>query len=596
MSQITSLRIDRLTVSGFGCFEEEQSWDFGSLTTIAGHNRQGKSTIADALAFGLTGAPYFGGNNLDRLHSTELPFLCVQLDVTTDNSARHTILRTRQNSHVTVSVDGTEITQARFAERFGSKDTILALFNPLYFAEIMGADGRKLLESLLPAVSDEAVLSKLSEHTRAALDGDSLGTPETYLKNRRDELKALQNDRLVLEGQAEQTERQRETLQQTLAEKQASLTQTRAALAPLQQQQATLDTGALNAEIAKLGAQYEAVQDGEMDQRRAALETHLVAIRGEQYQSPNEKPLAEWSAYLQQQVGAYQAAQEQYAALRQQGICPTCLRVIDATTLPEIDNAFGARIDEIKANGAKARQQHDAIAAEEQKRRQQFAEWQTAEIGKVTQQLAEANQPQSTEQRRAAIKTKIKELSAELALGGLTAEQAAQYRELFHTQGKLESEVEQLTAMLDGLPKGQREGVAALDKQIVEKNEKIAAAKAFLAERAAQLFAPVQLPHTSIRLFETLKESGEIRDVFKLTYDERDFVQLSLSERVRCGLEIVALLSRLSGKSYPLFVDNTESFCDLGSARPSGQLILARVVKNQTLTVTNLDAAQQKAG
>ena len=99
-----------------------------------------------------------------------------------------------------------------------------------------------------------------------------------------------------------------------------------------------------------------------------------------------------------------------------------------------------------------------------------------------------------------------------------------------------------------------------------------------------------------LRLCEARKESGELRDVFKLTWDGRDYVRLSLSERVRCGLEVVELLSRLSGKSYPLFVDNTESLCDLGAAQHSGQMILARVMPRQTLQVKALDEPQRKAG
>ena len=51
MAQTASLQIDRLTVTGFGCFAEEHSWDFGRMTMITGHNFQGKSTIADAIAY-----------------------------------------------------------------------------------------------------------------------------------------------------------------------------------------------------------------------------------------------------------------------------------------------------------------------------------------------------------------------------------------------------------------------------------------------------------------------------------------------------------------------------------------------------------------
>ena len=71
MAQTASLQIDRLTVTGFGCFAEEHSWDFGRMTTITGHNFQGKSTIADAIAYALTGAPFFGGRQ--DLHDPEVP-------------------------------------------------------------------------------------------------------------------------------------------------------------------------------------------------------------------------------------------------------------------------------------------------------------------------------------------------------------------------------------------------------------------------------------------------------------------------------------------------------------------------------------------
>ena len=106
----------------------------------------------------------------------------------------------------------------------------------------------------------------------------------------------------------------------------------------------------------------------------------------------------------------------------------------------------------------------------------------------------------------------------------------------------------------------------------------------------------MKMHKAALKLVEPIKESGEVRDVFKLTYDGRDYVQLSLSERVRCGLEVIELLSKLSGRSYPLFVDNSESLCDLGAVQPVGQLILTRVVSGQTLQVQAVDNVQRKAG
>lgn len=595
MAQITSLQIMQLTVTGFGCFADEHTWTFGRMTTVTGHNYQGKSTIADAIAYALTGAPVFGGRDLDRLQNEGSPFMRVELTVRTDDGKIHEIRRARQDGKTVLSVDGTTTTQERFAERFGSRDLILSLLNPLYFAEVLSGDGRTLIEQYLPSVPHEAVMEKLSEHMRGILGDDRLEMPEVYLKNKRHELKELEKDRLVLDGQMQQTENQRAKLQSELAEKKALLAHTTAALAPLESKQGSQDFTALDAEIARLSAQYDAVQDGQADDRRAALQAELDAVREREFTFPGTAQLRQMQGQLQALYGRYNDEAGRLQYLQTQGVCPTCLRRIDGGSFPEIQAAFAKRLQKIQTDGVALRQQRQALAMQETQSRQEFDALKAGEITRLEQELASA-QADNAAQQRELIKAKIKELSAQRALGGLTAEEAQQYQTLFHEQGKLESEISQIEKLLDSLPKGQQEGLDKLDDEIRTLQDKITAAKAYQSERAALLFAPVQMHRAGLKLYEPMKESGELRDVFKLTWDGRDYVRLSLSERMRCGLEVVELLSRLSGKRYPLFVDNTESFCDLGAAQHDGQMILARVVPRQTLQVKSMDAPQQKAG
>lgn len=252
MAQFSALQIETLKVTGFGRFAAEQEWSFGPMTTVTGHNAQGKSTIADAIAYALTGAPFFGGRDLDHLHHAGAPFLRVEMLVRTDDGQTHEIRRVRQNSKSILSVDGTTTTQERFAERFGSRDLILSLLNPLYFTEVLGGSGRKLIEQYLQPVPHEAVMAKLSEHMRGILGDDRLEMPEVYLKDKRDALKDLEKDRLVLDGQMQQTENQRARLQKELGEKQALLAHTTAALEPLVRKQQTYDTSAIESQIAEL--------------------------------------------------------------------------------------------------------------------------------------------------------------------------------------------------------------------------------------------------------------------------------------------------------------------------------------------------------
>lgn len=593
---MTSFVITQLSLCGFRGFATEYSWTLGQLTKITGHNYQGKSSIADAIAFALTGAPYFGGRDLDRLHNNGASTMWVEVEIHTNEERTHKIRRVRQNSRTVLSVDGAATTQERFAERFGSKDLILSLLNPLYFAEVLGCDGRKLIEQYLPPVSHEAVLAKLSEHMRGILANDALSVPATYIKSRRDELKELEKDRLVLNGQLEQTELQRTKLQKELTEKQALLTHTTAAIAPLEQKQAAQDFSAVDAEIQKLSEQYDAVQDNSADKARSELNTQLDTVRSRQYSSVNAVKLQKMQSDLQIMYGRYNDEVARLDYLQKQGACPTCLRRMDVNGMSEVQAAYAKRLQKIRTDGTALRQQSEALSKQEQAQRQQFDAWRSGEITRLEQELQKLSTVTTAEQQRALIKARIKELTAIRVFGGLTDAERKQYENLTTEKTRLESEIDTIDKLLSSLPQGQKQALANLDAQIRTLNDKLAAAKAYQAERAQLLFAPVQMRKAALKLVEPIKESGEVRDVFKLTYDRRDYVQLSLSERVRCGLEVVELLTKLSGRSYPLFVDNSESLCDLGAVQPAGQLILTRVVSGQTLQVQAVDAVQRKAG
>ena len=496
MAQIASLQIEQLAVTGFGCFADEHSLTFGRRTAVTGHNYQGKSTVADAIAYALTGAPYFGGRDLDRLQNGSSAGMRVEVTVRTEGGQTHAIRRGRHEGKTFVSLDGVLMTQERFAERFGSRDLILSLLNPLYFAEVLGGDGRKLIEQYLPAVPHEAVMEKLSEHMRGILGDDRLEMPEVYLKEKRSELKELEKDRLVLDGQMQQTDSQRARLQKELDEKKALLAHTAAALAPLVRKQEAQDCSAVDAEIARLSAQYDAVQDGQADDRRAALQAELDAVRERDFAFPGTAQLRQMQAQLQALYGRYSDEAGRLQYLQTQGVCPTCLRRIDAAGFPEIQAAFTDRLQKIQADGTSLRQQAQALAVQEVQGRQQFEAWKTGETARLGQALAAA-QAEDAAQQRDSIKAKIKALSAQRVFGGLSAEEAQQYQTLYHEQGKLESEMEQIQKLLDSLPRGQKEALDKLDDEIRAVNDKITAAKACQSERAALLFAPVQMHRAS---------------------------------------------------------------------------------------------------
>ena len=97
----------------------------------------------------------------------------------------------------------------------------------------------------------------------------------------------------------------------------------------------------------------------------------------------------------------------------------------------------------------------------------------------------------------------------------------------------------------------------------------------------------------AMSLYDVVKTSGEVKDTFKFTYDGRSYDRLSLSEKIRAGMEVAELMKRLTGRNYPIIVDNMESVDDLDNVHPTGQVIMARCVRGTELSVQDVTPSQQ---
>ena len=108
---------------------------------------------------------------------------------------------------------------------------------------------------------------------------------------------------------------------------------------------------------------------------------------------------------------------------------------------------------------------------------------------------------------------------------------------------------------------------------------------AYISKRAELTFSQLKMNRVEISLYDVVKSTGEAKDTFKFTYSGRRYDRLSLSEKVRAGMEVSELVKRLTGRNYPVFVDNMESVDDLANVRPTGQIIMAKCVSNAPLQV-----------
>lgn len=127
MEKLKSFRITALHMEGFKSYSQPTDLTFGDPTVITGGNGRGKSSIADAIAFAVTGLPFFGERRIDRLHSEDNPDLFIRMRFVDENGTLHELSRVRKSNRMTITYDGCEVRQVDLTDLFGERDVFLSM-------------------------------------------------------------------------------------------------------------------------------------------------------------------------------------------------------------------------------------------------------------------------------------------------------------------------------------------------------------------------------------------------------------------------------------------------------------------------------------
>lgn len=602
MEKINAFQITGMTLSGFKSYSEPTQLTFGNPTLITGGNGRGKSSIADAIAFAITGLPFFGERGIDRLHSDDNPDLFVSLRFTDDMGKPHELSRSRQKSRMTITYDGYETRQHILADLFGEKDVFLSILNPLYFIEELGDEGSNLLERYLPAISHEAVLEQLSEATRKALAEEPLLSPETYLKRRREEIRTLEEGIIYLSGQKDLLENQNAENAVTLEQLTDRRTAVTNELEVLQFNQFEgMDIPALKEQLADLYVRYdEMAQDTGGDDAVTALRLKLQKREMEQYGSKFAQPLADAEAELKMLGQRHAKETALLGAMRPGMTCPTCFRTITKENLADVTQELKGSIAAILTEGKEKKGQLAQLRALDQKSKETFEQFKAEDIAKYTQALAELTVNTSGADRHSdveALHTQIQTLSADLEYGTLTEDEHQQLKALSDERDTIDAQLTALQAISDKAMPDLDGQMQQAKSKITEEKKRIADVVLYISKRAELTFAQLAMNRVQISLFDVVKTTGEVKNTFKFTYNGRLYNRLSLSEKIRAGMEVSELVKRLTGRNYPVFVDNMESVEELNNVRPTGQIIMAKYMRGAELSVrgTNHGETAQKA-
>lgn len=597
MKKIEQFQITSLMLSGFKSYEEPTELVFGNPTVITGGNGRGKSSIADAIAFAVTGCPFFGERGIDRLHNENNPDAAIRMCFVDETGTLHELNRTRRKNRMTITYDGYEIRQLDLADLFGERDVFLSIFNPLYFIEELGENGKKLLERYLPTIPHETVLSQLSEPVREHLKNETILSPEGSLKRCREEIRGLEERITYLRGQKDLAASQGESHEQAEQELTLQADTLREEIAELEQRQFSgMDVSDMQERLVELSGRYEeAARDERTDtsklrEQLQTLREKIARREGEQYQSKFTEALAEASARVKDLGVRYQRESAAYKAFHAGMECPACHRSVTEQSLPEVQAALKKVLSELYAAGSEQRAQLIELQEMDKKAADTFAQFKEDDLGKWAAEAAEMEQRCASLAEQASAETErlraeIQTLTADLEYGNLSQ---SEYDHLGTCREELrqsEAKIAALQTMTAAqLPDFDRE-IAQANANIAEIKRKMADVIAYISKRAELTFSQLKMNRVEISLYDVVKSTGEVKDTFKFQYGGRRYDRLSLSEKIRAGMEVSELMKRLTGRNYPVFVDNMESVDDLANVRPTGQIIMAKCVSGAALQV-----------
>ena len=593
MKKIERFQITGMTISGFKCYQAPTILDFGPQTAITGGNGLGKTSIADAIAFAVTGQPFFGERGIDKLHNEVQPEVSVSLRFLDETGAPHELTRTRKKNRMTIHYDRYEIRQMDLTDMFGERDVFLSIFNPLYFIEELGDEGKNLLEMYLPMIPHETVMGQLSDGVQAALEGVELPSPDAVLKNRREEIRKLEEHMIYLQGQKDQAVTQAEAQRQSAAALTERYSQLDSELKALEGKRfAGLDRARMESDLVALSARYNEAAQGsstaQIDADILALSQKQAQRRAQQYQPKFTQEIAQANARVQELGKQYQRENQILKAFVPGISCPTCRRPVTEENLPEVQVAIQTAINHIVANGRSQRIQVAQLQEQESKDQAVFDQFQAEDIIKMQDEidaLTKRRDKLTADGQTDNLREQIQRLSAGLEYGNLSQQE---YDRLLACKDELQRCAAELAAARKAVEREQPD----FDSQITQAQQKVKALKVLISnvviyarKRAELTFEALKMNRVAISLYDVMKTSGEQKAAFKFTYNGRRYDRLSLSEKIRAGMEVSELVKRLTGRNYPVFVDNMESVDDLANVRPTGQVIMAKCVHGAGLSV-----------
>lgn len=534
------MEIKSIKTVGFRKYEKEFKTELYRITNISGKNTSGKTNILYAIIWAFLGTNLTGDERV-WLGNKNMENCYVEIKFVDNQGKEHILVRNKNkynNSKNLLLLDNRQVKQEDLVSFYSDKKLFLSILNPYYFTSKKPAEQKELIDKYLPNLDINSVYEELDD-----CDKKILNEIPTNISQYISELRAnkkLNEDRIKnLKGKIEYADiivnNKIEEEKQFLKDEELSLAKQ---------------------ELSFLLAEKSSIDKTKQQEVILSIEREI-----NQYEEQINK------LSTKMKVG-----KQEYLQIKSENIshCPTCKQVI-------VDEAREETIKNMKSEleqffNEKNKLENDLTDLRLKLNMEKCKLYAIDENNDVNSRIEEIKkQIESIEQEKLEIET----FNNSLLIKKNSIEKAKLDIETFNKQ------IEDYSKSIDNIENSIKVAQKLYINYIEEKMK----------------YATKHLKNVAIKYYSVLKESGELKDDFIITYKNNEFKNLSKSETIATSLELSNMFNKISGVNLPLFIDDSESCADynfIEDYSEDTQILIAQVKKGQELKIVDYSVESEK--
>lgn len=535
------MKITYIKTKGFRRFKDEFETNLYDITSITGGNTKGKTNILYAIVWAFLGTNLTGDDKV-WLGNKKVSDCYVKLKFIDNLGIEHTLERYKNkytNDNNFILLDNKKVKQENITKFYGGRKLFLSIMNPNYFISKEPGKQKELIDQYLPEIDIATVYNKLDKNEKSYLEGIPEDMPQ-YLKDLNSNKLANENFIKMLNGKIAYAEQIINT--------------------PIENKRVFKKEEELS--LARQELSFLMVDEKKVDK-----------VKQQKIVSDLEKQILEKEKQINTLTTQMSTGKNIYLSIKANAIsyCPMCNQKIEDESKQNTVKKMKSELEDLYAKKCELEEGLKDLKIK---------------LSIENCRLHSYDNVNNTEKAK-----QIEEVKCQIAI-------------LEQEKLNIEKHNNSIDITQQNINTAKND-IASFEKQIIQKNEcldnikktKKIAEKLYINYLEEKMkFATKHLKNVKIKYYTVLKDTGELKDDFIITYDGGNLKDSSSgAEYIATSLELRNMFNEISKINLPLFIDDNERAVDFNFIEDysiNSQVIIAEAKKGQKLKIEGKNLQQ----